>query len=167
MTVWPKYEYFLKSGWRDMATWETLTQNFDINSPNVVEGRMNDQTYVQTERRKLYTLWHKCQGYKNKEPWNNCCHHSKIWTVWFYYRSTPGRHRTNGKQYLYPEGAVSLKFYEKRFAQLNAAWNFSSAHKLHHMINVVSKWGLSFSASIFKTSIKLGYLNNFWKITIT
>ena len=67
---WFKYECFLMSGKRD-----TSTKNFVVNSMNVMESnertneRTNKQTYEwinrQTERRKLYTPLHKCQGYKN------------------------------------------------------------------------------------------------------
>ena len=54
---------------------ETLTKNFEVNSTKVTESnertnkQTNKQTNVQTngktERRKLYTPWHKCRGYKN------------------------------------------------------------------------------------------------------
>ena len=33
---------------------------------NGTEVRTNEHTYGQTERRKLYTPWHKCWGYKNR-----------------------------------------------------------------------------------------------------
>ena len=65
--LWSKYECFLMSGRWDIPPLEKFNVKLWSNSTNGSESRMdertNERTNIPTERRKLYTLRHKCRGY--------------------------------------------------------------------------------------------------------
>ena len=57
--LWSKYECFLMSGWWDILYLSCFNIQLWSNSTNGTKLRTNKRT----ERRKLYTPWHKCRGY--------------------------------------------------------------------------------------------------------
>ena len=64
--LWSKYECYLMSGWWDILHSSCFNVKLWSNSTNGTKLRTNERMNGWTERRKLYTPWHKCRGYNNR-----------------------------------------------------------------------------------------------------